>query len=267
METTTSIADIHQNAATVDTTEEFAELKVAVGAMYEKVRARFELEPDPSVEDFHDYGAENGPKGSINAFTGPEVDWMIHSWLGNPSIGFTNLHLTVWLANNTYVPHLGLALGTLPDYWYYVDYVPRVDLLADGTYLDRYYEPDNAEYMEMRTAEGFSPFVSHSLYIRQAVSHTALCHVVKRTPAGRDKMLELASARVDRWLAHVDEPHVVPLSERAALAERDLYMRRTVADRDPANIMGVRFFGEEKTTRLVRALWGGDRKIARPHER
>jgi hypothetical protein len=37
-----------------------------------------------------------------------------------------------------------------------------------------------------------------------------------------------------------------------------------VADRDPANVIGVRFFGEEMTERLVRALWGGDRRIASP---
>ena len=45
---------------------------------------------------------------------------------------------------------------------------------------------------------------------------------------------------------------------------RDLAVRRNVADRDPANAMGVRFFGEEMTERLVRSLWGGDRVLPRP---
>ncbi len=42
--------------------------------------------------------------------------------------------------------------------------------------------------------------------------------------------------------------------------------RKTIAERDPANIMAVRFFGQELTDRLVRALWGGDRELPRPHE-
>lgn len=56
----------------------------------------------------------------------------------------------------------------------------------------------------------------------------------------------------------------MPESERAALAETDLTIRRNIAERDPANVMGVRFFGEETTNKLVRALWGGDRELPRP---
>jgi hypothetical protein len=269
LETTTSIADIHDQAGPVDTTADFHHLQGEMQAMWDKIAARFELTPDPSVEEFHSYSSAAatgvaGPEGSIRAYSGPEVDWSINSWLGNPSIGFTNLHLTVWLGPHTLVPHLGIAVGTLPDYWYYVDYVPRVDLLADTDYLDRYYEPHNAQHMAMRNEPGFSPFVSHTLYVRQAVSNTALCHVVKRTPEGAAKMMELANQRVDDWLRFVDDGHPVAPSDRAALADRDLYVRRTVADRDPANIMGVRFFGEAMTERLVRALWGGDRALPRP---
>jgi hypothetical protein len=145
-----------------------------------------------------------------------------------------------------------------------VDYVPRVDLLANPDYLDRYYEPHNEQYMEMRGAPGFSPFVSQTLYIRQSVSHTALCFVAERTPEVADRMIALADQRLTDWFGFLDEGHPVPPSERAALAERDLFVRRTVADRDPANVMGVRFFGEDMTERLVRSLWGGDRVLPRP---
>ena len=267
METTTSVADIHDQAGPVDTTAEFVQLQATMQEMFTKVAGHFELQPDPSVEDFHDYGVENGPSGSIRAYTGPEVDWMVNSWIGNPAMGFTNLHLTVWNGPHTYVPHLGLAFGTLPDYWYFVDYVPRVDLLARPDYLDRYYEPHNAGFMASRSEPGFSPFVSQTLYVRQAVSHTALCCVVKREPQFAQRMISLAWERVNDWLAHIAAGDPVPNDEREGLAARDLHVRRTVADRDPANIMGVRFFGEEMTDRLVRSLWGGDRAIARPHRR
>ncbi|GAB1542963.1 hypothetical protein NUACC21_56370 [Scytonema sp. NUACC21] len=47
-------------------------------------------------------------------------------------------------------------------------------------------------------------------------------------------------------------------SERAGLSERDLIVRRTIAERDPGNENSVRLFGVEFTNKLVRALWGGD---------
>ena len=52
--------------------------------------------------------------------------------------------------------------------------------------------------------------------------------------------------------------------EQEALAERDLAVRRNVAELDPANEMAVRYFGQEQTDALVRTLWGGDRRIPRP---
>jgi hypothetical protein len=263
-ETTKSIVDIHDEAGPLDVTREFDVLRAGLQRMFDQITAVLPVEPDPSTDEFASYGVEGGPKGSLNAFVGPEVDWMIHSWIGNPSIGFTNLHLTAYLGPHTYVPHLGIAVGTIPDYWYFVDYVPRVDLLARPDYLDRYYEPHNAEFMAIREDPNFSPFVSQTLYVRQAVSNTALCCVVKRTDDAVDKMLRLAQGRVDAWLEHLKTGDPVPAAERRALAERDLLVRRTVADRDPANVIGVRFFGEEMTERLVRALWAGDRRIPSP---
>lgn len=264
METTQSIADIHDTAALTDTTAEFLQLQTAMSAMFERVQARFELEPDPAVEEFHSYGVAGGPSGSINAYAGPEIDWLVHSWIGDPEKGFTNLHLTIWNGPQTWVPHFGMAWGTLPDYWYFVDLVPRKDPLADPAYLDRYYEPHNEQYMALRHEPGFSPFVSQTLYVRQSVSHTALCFVCERTERSAERMIELAEGRLTDWLACMDEGDPVAPSERAALAERDLFVRRTIADRDPANVMGVRFFGEDMTERLVRALWGGDRTLPRP---
>ena len=56
----------------------------------------------------------------------------------------------------------------------------------------------------------------------------------------------------------------VPPERRAQLAADDLARRRNIAERDPANVMSVRFFGQELSDRLVRTLWGGDRVLPRP---
>jgi hypothetical protein len=77
-------------------------------------------------------------------------------------------------------------------------------------------------------------------------------------------MRDLVHERVDAWLGWLDEAEPVAADRRAALAERDLTIRRNVAERDPANVLGVRFFGEETTERLVRSLWGADRVNPRP---
>lgn len=268
-ETTRSISQIHDAAGPTDTSAEFAQLHEAMTAMFAKLAARFELERDPSTEELEHYGVPGaepgtGPGGQIRAYVGPEVDWLIHSWMGVPESGFTNLHLTVWLGPQTNVPHFGMAWGNLPDYWYFVDYVPRVDLLTNYDYLQRYYGVHNEQYMELRHEPGFSPFVSQNLLIRQSVSNTAMCFVCEKTPRSAERMIELANGRLDDWLGFLDDAEPTPASERAALAERDLLVRRTIAEKDPANNMGVRMFGEEMTDRLVKALWGGNRSLPRP---
>ena len=47
--------------------------------------ARFETTRDPSTLGLETYGTyPDGPGGSLAAYSGPEVDWLVHSWLGNP---------------------------------------------------------------------------------------------------------------------------------------------------------------------------------------
>jgi hypothetical protein len=44
---------------------------------------------------------------------GPEIDWLIHSWIGNSPLGFTNMHVTVWLGPHIDVPR-GLLIERVP---------------------------------------------------------------------------------------------------------------------------------------------------------
>ena len=56
----------------------------------------------------------------------------------------------------------------------------------------------------------------------------------------------------------------MPEANRAALAERDLYVRREICERDPANVVVDNLFGEELGRYLVKTLWGGTRTLPRP---
>jgi len=251
---------------TIDVTETFRQFEELLDELKAKIDDRFELERDPSTEALESYGSHpERPGGRLAAYAGPKIDWMVRSWLGNPRASFANLHLTVWLGPHIRVPHLGIALLVWPEGWFYLDSVPRTHLLADGDYYDRYYEPLNEEWLEVREANPeLEWFTSRAGFIRSSLSPTAQCYSFPRSERHLDLVRRLTHEHVDRWLRWVDEAEPVPESERAALAAGDLAIRRNIAERDPANVLGVRFFGQETTDRLVRGLWGGDRELPRP---
>lgn len=268
-ETIKAVQDfVDESGASVDVTPAYTALWALVDELRQKVEKRFALTRDPSTERFETYSGDDGqgggPSGTIRAYTGPEVDWMVHSWIANPTASFTNLHLTVWLGPQVRVPHFGLAFGTFPQVWCYLDYLPRADLLVDLDYLDTYYEPLNEEHLDVRSRDGLDVFVSRALHVRESLTDTAHVFSCADHDLALPLVTELAHARLDRWLQWVDEAPEVPEPERAALRERDEAVRRNIAERDPANVMGVRYFGEEMTADLVRALWGGDRALPRP---
>ena len=263
-ETLKGVEEIFDDRDSTDSTVTFERLWAILGEIKTKVDARFETQLDPSSNEFASYGSPDGPRGSISAYVGPEIDWMIHSWIGNPEAGFTNMHLTVWLGPQTPVPHLGLAWGTLPDLWFYIDYQPRSDLMVNTDELFTYFEPFNERFLELRADPRLTTFTSKALYVRQAVSEVAPCFTAPTNDESLDLLRELAHERVDAWLAHLDAADPVPEADREALAARDLEVRRNIAVLDPANVMGVRFFGQEMTDKLVGELWGEQRQLARP---
>jgi len=249
----------------VDNSSVFVQLWEILGEIRAKIDARFQLVPDASTADLQPYQTPDGEaKGLLSAFTGSEIDWLVHSYIGSPKASFTNMHLTCWLGAHTNVPHLGIALGTMPDIFFYIDYVPRADLVSDLEYLDKYYEPANQRYLDIQKDARFSPFVSKALYMRQSQSSTSLCGLCKPTPDAVEVLREALHEHVDRWLAWQDAPPMVPDADRLALAARDLHVRRAITERDPANPMGEILFGKPLANRLVRALWGGDRANPRP---
>lgn len=264
--TVKSLLELVDERPEVDNREVFDQLWNILAELRAKLDARFSLTVDPSTADLQPYySLDSKAKGFLSAFSGPEIDWFTHTWIGTPQTSFTNMHLTVWLGPHIRVPHFGMALGTMPDIFMYIDYVPRADLMIDLDYLDSYYEPVNDSYVELRKDARFSPFVSKNLYMRQSQSAASHCYLVPPSNETIAIIRNLAHSMMDRWLAFVDAAPPVPAAERAALAARDLHMRRSIADRDPANVIGVRLFGESLSNRLVRGLWGGDRQLPRPH--
>ena len=263
----TPIIDLVEQSPDVDNREVFNQLWAILAAMDDKIQARFELELDPCSKRFDDYKSISvgaGAEGCLRTYTGPEVDWYVHSYIGSPESTFTNMHITVSLGPQYNVPNFGFALGTVPDLFMYMDYIPREDLLPNMDYVDRYYTEVNEEFLDLQSDDRFNPFISRDLYTRVAMTPTAVGYTATADEAVIEKIRGIAFARLDRWLAWVDAAEKTPVSERPAIAARDEKIRRNICERDPANNLGERLFGKDNADAMVATLWGGTRTLPRP---
>jgi len=193
--------------------------------------------------------------GSLLNFTGEDLDWGVSSWINAAQMRFSAMRLTFWLSPRIRVPHLAFEFGTRPDPFFYIDYIPRVDLWTDLRYTECYYEPLNTTYLTLRENPDLALFVSKALYIRQLQSPTALCFTCPATQASLSLIETTAQEMCSRWLTWVKQAEPVPVDRQPALAERDLLMRRTIAERDPDNAVAAKLFGTALTDQLIRALW------------
>ena len=63
VETTKSVTEIFDESPTTDSTEMFERLWSNMGAIRDRILARFELTEDPSVADLATFGGPTGPAG------------------------------------------------------------------------------------------------------------------------------------------------------------------------------------------------------------
>ena len=258
-----SIEEMFNESQDVDNRETFGQLWAITCELFEKVKDRFELQKDPGCPGKYK-GLDGESGGLLDTYAGPEIDWLVLAWTGNPQASFTNMHLTITLGPQVNVPNFGFALGTTPDLFAYMDFLPRVDYITDVDYVQRYYDgAPNKMYLDMAADTEFKAFVSHHMYTRVSLSPNALCLSAAGSDDNIKRLRDIAHERMDLWLQWVDEAPATPIAQRAALAERDLMIRRTVAEVDPANVVGEKMFGKELCDQLVEALWGGKRQLPR----
>jgi hypothetical protein len=260
----TPISDLIKASPNEDRTEQFQRLWGILGKMHAKISQRFSLELDPVCADLVDYQLDNGYKGSTEVYVGPEIDWYVHSWCGHPSQSFSNMHITITLGPQYLVPNFGFALGTVPDLFMYMDYIPRVDLLHNIDYADKYYSEVNDEFLRLQENPAFKPFISRDLYTRIAMTPTAVGYGAAPIEDNIAIAEEAALSRLDRWLKWVDEADKTPVDMRAAIAERDHQIRRNICERDPANNVAADLYGEEMAALLVKTISGANRSLPRP---
>lgn len=199
--------------------------------------------------------------GEMTTFTGDgsPVDWIVRSWIGKPETGFTNIHLTCWLDPSVDVPHLGFALGTAPDVFCYCDFLPRVEACTDYGYCERYLEPMNEAWIALRRNPRYKTFNPVHLYTRSTLSPIAICGLLPF-----DDFCEVVEPvmmdYVRAWVKLVQEAQPTAEAHRPAIAQRDHVLRKTIVEKDPANVLADRMLGAPMRERLVRILWGAERE-------
>ena len=239
----------------------FERLQSIVNELYEEVTSHLAIPPRPN-QPFQSFRSPDGSvTGSLLTFSGKTVDKLVYSWLNAAPLKFGSMRLTIWLSPLIQVPHLAFEFSTTPCLFFYMDYIPRVDLWTDLSYAEQYYEPVNATYLELRDNPDLSVFVSKGLYVRQLQSPAHLCFTCSGTEASLSLIRSVAHEMCSRWLTWIEQATPVPAEAQTILAERDLRMRRTIAERDPDNAIAEKIFGAEFTNQLVQALWSKDSDI------
>lgn len=230
--------------ANLDNPVVFEQLWQITNELRQKIEARFTLHPDPSTKDLQEYtGVDPNVKGSMTNFSGSEIDWLVHSWLRNSKTGFSIVRLTSWLKPHIAVPHLAFEFSTFGNILFYIDYIPRSDILMNLDALDNYYESVNQTFLTLQGDSRLSPFISKSLHVRLFQSPINLCYTCAPTEDLLTLIRTIAHKMLDRWLAWIDAAETVTQSMQKALFERDLFIRRSSAERDPGNKMAAQILG------------------------
>lgn len=233
----------------------FAALLNVLADLYEKIRQSLTLFP----KDDQPFAAFSSPdrtlEGSLLTFSGDLVDKLIYANLNARPMGFGTMRLTVWLNSSVQVPHLALEFGTVPNLFFYMDYLPRVDLWTDLNYGQQFYEAAGATHAALRNNPELAVFVSKSLIVRQLQSPAHICFLGTNTETSLELVQSRAHEMCDRWLTWLSQAEPVPEERRSTLSARDRAMRKLSAEQDPGNATVARMLGEGFTQQLVQALW------------
>ena len=218
----------------------------------DQIAERFSVGLYPECIDREYYTSPNGEfEGSFQAWTGPELDWLVNSWLGNRKASILDMNATAFLGQDTDVPHLIMVFGTIPKLFYYFDFTPRRNLMLDAGYLDRYYEPINQQYLALRGNPAFQWSVSHGAYMRSLTNPSTQSLTADLNDANIDVLEEYSQSMLQRWLQWLDHAAPLPEAERAAQQQYDFTVRRLGYERDPMNKLAVQVFGEGEVDRML----------------
>lgn len=226
----------------------------------EKIASRFTgLELDEHCKGREYYTSPNGEfEGSMQAWSGNGIEWLVNSWLGNRKASILDMNATAFLGQETDVPHFVMVFGTVPNLFFYFDYTPRADIRVDMDYLDKYYGDANEDFLALRGHKNFQWNVSHGTYMRALLSPSAISMSADLNDGNIDVLEDFAYRFLNRWLGWLDNATPVPEEKRAELQRFDHTVRRLGYERDPMNKLAVNVFGEDQVENMIQVRMGAD---------
>lgn len=230
----------------------------------DRIAERFpDLEREPNTLDRDYYTSPNGDwEGSMRAWSGPGMEWLVNSWLGNRTASILDMNATAFLGQETDVPHLVIVFGTIPKLFFYADYTPRRNLMTDVDYLDRYYGDDvNQWYLALRGHESFQWSVSHGTYMRALTNPATQSLMGDLNDANIDVLEAYVDEMVGRWLRWIDRAPGVAAGSRDELQRADHTIREMGYARDPMNKLAVQVFGEGNVDDMVQVRMGREQML------
>lgn len=233
----------------------------------DQIGARFENHLHPNCKGREYYTSPNGEfEGSFKAFTGPKIDWLVSSWLGNRKASILDMNATAWLGQETDVPHFVMVFGTIPKLFFYFDFVPRRNLMTDTNYLDRYYGSINERYLKLRGDKNFHWSVSHGPYMRSLVNPSTQSLIGDLNDDNINLFSDYANEMLETWLGWLDVAEPVPGDERGALRAYDYRVRYLSYSRDPMNKLAVQVFGVDEVDNMLALRMGQQQMKAKSLE-
>lgn len=257
-----TITQMLDEAPDVDVRATWESLWGILSEIKDRLVAEFPVERHPSSLPY-DYYQAGDFEGSLATYTGPQLEWFVHSWLGNREASILDMNINVWLGPHIDAPHLCLVFGTVPHLFHYSDFIARRDIGIDYDYVQRYYEPENEAYLAFRGDPRFTWNVSHGAYMRAIVSPVAHSYMAERTPDNVEALRGYVLPRFERWLDYVRTAPPVPESERAALQARDHQLREQIYSLDPMNSLAERFMGVETAQKMIKLRFGAEQLAGR----
>lgn len=254
---TKTIPEFISELPNVDVSERWERFWDILSAGKERIAARFDVTPHSSAAGREYYtSADQAFEGSFNCYSGPELEWLVHSWLGNRKNSLLDMNLTAFLGPQTTVPHLRIIFGTFPRIYFSADYIPRRNLWEDENHLERYYQETNDDFLRFRSDDRFDWFVSQSPYIRVAESPAAISVSTDQGNDVIDLLAEQANRCIDRWLGWLDNPETVPPELQADQQKFDHKVRELGYRLDPMNAHFVPAFGQQEVENMVNIRMG-----------
>ena len=234
-------------------------------AVKDRIAARFPgLQPDPDCVGREYYTSPDGAfEGSMQAWSGVGADWLVHSWLGNRQASILDMNATAFLDQQTDVPHFVMVFGTIPKLFFYFDFTPRRNLMTDADYLERYYEPINQTWLELRGNSNFQWSVSHGTYMRSLTNPSTQSLTAELTDDNIAILESYADTMLDTWMGWLDRARPIPESDRAQQRQYDYTVRRLGYERDPMNKLAAQVFGADKVQEMLRVRMGARQMAAK----